>query len=370
MSEAKKQVLIVSLYDRGFYLSNELAEQGHNVTLLRLPYKMEDPSFWSNPFGFFKQDNLTYNQKYYLEGPAATQCESGLSLWLEDGPVDFKNHFSKDILQARGATGDWFEPFAKSLFSVTNNLDKFTANKSKEQDFSVDYSVKNSSEVSVQYELKNSERLGVKNKVGNINKIVKSDNKLSVEIGDEAFTFDKVICLLSSYEASHLNKELFNFIYNGHRLCPEWVWLSASFSYEPADAMKQIPSHFVVLEDVDSIWAYKNLLLVKKDSEKNFLNINFRWPYNERANLKYINNELSEIKDFFQSKINNLNLEVMPSVSEELSPFYVYNEGELNKFKDKTVAGESTIPFGPEKWVSWDLSNIMKQQYDLTLGES
>lgn len=369
MSEAKKQVLIVSLYDRGFYLSNELAEQGHDVTLLRLPYKMEDTSFWSNPFGFFKHEGLTYNQKYYLEGPGARQCENGLSLWLEDGPIDFKTHFSGSVLKARGATGDWFEPFSKSLFSLTNNLDKFTASKNKEQDFSMEYSVKNSCEASVQYELKNSERLGVKNKVGNINKISKEGTQVSVEINNKAFTFDKVICLLSSYEANHLNEELFNFVYGGQVLSPEWVWLNASFSYEPVGALEQIPEQFVVLEDVDSVWAYKNLLLVKKDSENNLLNINFRWPFNERSNIKYINDELGEIKDFFQSKINDLKLEVLPLVSEELSPFYVYNEGELNDFKDKTTSSKNIVPFGPEKWASWDLFNVMKQQYDLTLGE-
>ncbi len=368
MSEAKKQVLIVSLYDRGFYLSNELAEQGHNVTLLNLPYKNDQSDFWSNPFGFFKNEALTYNQKYYLEGPSTSHLERGLSLWLNEGPIDFKTEFSKQILDSRGASKDWVEPFSKSIFSTTNNLDKFKASKAETYNFELDYLVKNSSVQSIQHEIKNTERLGVKLLSAKLSKISKTeDKKSSVLVGGETLVFDKIICLLSSYECSLLCKELLDYVYKGRTLYPEWVWLNTKFDFEPCDPLELMPEHFVVLDDVDTIWAYKNLLFVKKDNLTNSLEVSFRWPFNERANLSYINDELMEIKEFFESKIKNIKLKVRPLVEEELAPFYVYDEVALKQFNNELQKNKYIIPFGPELWLNWDLMSIMKQQYSLTM---
>ena len=118
----KKKVLVVSSFGRGQWLSSEIAGfDDVEVTLVDASETLGrwTPEDWEGPFGFFQSEGITQTQLGRLSSEDYHDAHpQGFSIWMQDGPIDFKGPLTQFWLDQDGPLTFLKDYFDQSFDSV------------------------------------------------------------------------------------------------------------------------------------------------------------------------------------------------------------------------------------------------------------
>ncbi|MES2857103.1 MAG: hypothetical protein V4692_14640, partial [Bdellovibrionota bacterium] len=98
-------LVVVSAYGRGNWAAMELANRGWKVVLADVTEQLGAlaPEDSEGPFGLLEAQDLLPSQRARLadEGELENVAQ-GFSIWLEEGPLEFRSEITPFLLRARG----------------------------------------------------------------------------------------------------------------------------------------------------------------------------------------------------------------------------------------------------------------------------
>ncbi len=361
------KILILAQNLRGYYLACELSGQGHEVTLLNLKFSSDEIINSDDPFVSMVPDELSYFQKQFVKGANHYEVQDGLNYWLPEGPINLNSEFCDDVLSFRNLAHDDLNQWLEKSYAVSTKI----ASNSEPLNFQ--------NKTCTYYEMSPYELNTFNNLcemcnvelINNPSSFTLNDlnKQVSANINSSHQHFDKLICLLSSFELETLNSDVCQKIYKNKILQPEWVWVSSRFSHNFCQAFDNTPSAFYMVADPVCQWMYSNFLFIKKELNKNSFQVWMKWPKNELANIPYLKTEFQEIKRALELKI--LGLRITDTVMDEklsagefYAPAYVYNSDEKEKHIKSLSKHKRVIRLSPEEWTTWDRSELYKYQYN------
>ncbi len=382
------KVLVIALFDRGFFLAKELQELGYETTLLNLPFKQQESTeLWSNPFGHFYDQNATLGQKEFLSEINESIVPSGLSVLTPEGPLQFKSPFINNVLRQRGLLPEassshvtlshkdgakknslhGTDYLASQIFTNQSHFSQpnFSTHK-KAYNLMVDYCLTESSRRTLKSHRETCRRLGVKVIDQDLQQLAKNEDgtyhATYSQIENKNY-FDQVICLVSGYEALQISPGTFKDVYQKNIIHPDWLWASLSFSYQNKYYSEALPEQFFVVNDFQDQWSYQNFLLLKKHPSVQEIKVYFRWPYNEIQNQNYILKEHIDIQEKIEGHCPGIGLTKIDSLNEtSFYNYYLFDQSKLTEYKRQLKTNAGIEVFGPEFWQGWDWTSILTSQ--------
>jgi hypothetical protein len=378
------EVAVISIFGRGHWLAVELTRAGVPVTLVDVS---ADQGPWTEvdqvgPFGGFKSD-------FQLENNLVPQ-KQGLSLWLNDGPVEFgslnvdyrlkkmgvstlvKKYVQSAQAQARDLQKLSFDenwPAQLShVWNATISANSFESiNSGKKADLFGEFFRYRHSEVSG---LSKSLAWCEKNQVRVIKaKHIKdlayeNKGKLSgLEIQAEksgVLKAEKFIWCLSQAETRKLSEKVRGTLFPAGVIYPEWAWIRFRVKIEDSQKLQHwLPDHVVILNDLHLPWSHENFVVMQRAEQEKGASFDcwLKIPHAQRFQKTYLHDMATRLEELLQHKISGANIEILEwpleaKMDEQRlgpNPFVVYRE---HHHKPKTRDWNNVHFTGPEHWES------------------
>ena len=389
----QKDILIVDVYGRGYWLAFECQKRGYDVSVLDLtslmgPWSIED---MEGPFGVFGSKKHTPSQINRLtnEGPLILS-DRGYVIWLKTGPLELKGPLGSLQLQ-KSQISDIIVEYLRDHHSSSEILEFLPriAHLSFKESWLAHFGHQISSSILMDnakgitfgrplplmssfYHRKLYKR---KDKQNLLNLIYSFPSKKYTALHatkslleyvqyqkDKQIKARHVIWMLSSYETHFCFEDTANMLFPKGIMIPKWYWTRYRLSFEKSDILGYLPDHFVILEDIYLPWTHDNMIIVQKTADETMIDAWIRLPYAQRFEKDYIKNYGQCIKNSLQDRIPSCNLDIQDWPKEltesphQMGPsvFTVYDFKERQRFKRASL--ENVIFEGPEVWTSlgWD----------------
>lgn len=324
--ELSRQITIVSAFGRGVWLAAALAKEGLKVTLIDVTSKL---GLWpaedaEGPFGFFRSDRL---QELQLE---RIFCEdhfeevpSGFTIWLEQGPVEFKSPLTGFYFEKKG----WPSAYADVMNlpgqkQKNNAVYKSLGSQKFQQHWILNLAHQWSSTVyrpSVKaleggkassllstFYVRSATRTGAEKSLRWLReKDVEVLNQ--AEIMDISFgpgptvtgvelqggsqgllKTDQLAWMLTSEETYFLDPKLGAKLYPGGMSEPEWGWVRYRIRLNDCPERETLPLHLLMMKDLNSPWTHENLMILQRTATADQFDAWIRLPNVQRFNKEYL----------------------------------------------------------------------------------
>lgn len=339
----KKKVLVVSSFGRGQWLSSEIAGfEDVEVTLVDASETLGrwTPEDWEGPFGFFQPESITQTQLGRLNSEDYHDAHpQGFSVWMQDGPIDFKGPLTQFWLDQDGPMTnlkDYFDHAwdsqkskkALQLFVQKMEFDKSWLIHLSHQMASTEY-VPNalsaysgepvplfSSWSTRRVSRKGYQRLGEWCESKGVKYIPKSlikdvdvqQNRIvSLEIEAPSFRgvvgADYVVWCLTQGEVRRMGAELYPKVFAGPIVEPEWSWVRYRMQLDLDKYENTVPGHFLLIEDKNLPWTHENMLIAQKVVTGTGFDVWLRIPHHQRFQRKSLEEYADRIEKIFESRI-------------------------------------------------------------------
>jgi hypothetical protein len=313
-------VILVSAFGRGHWLAAALAQEGIKTTLIDVSHKL---GVWpiedvEGPFGFFRTDRISESQMERLNSDDHFyEVANGFSLWLKDGPWEFKgpmtkfeiDHSSlnasvKDLLLSSGKSSKSFEtlPFDQSWIlhlahqwsSTTYRPNARSYDSLHETSLTSSYFVRWATRSGLDKSLQWLESKGVE--------VVKPQDVVDLSFGpgkkitgielladkQGLYKCEQVGWFLSSEESYFLNNKVAKYLFPEKALESEWCWVRYRISLQDCFERNSLPSHCLLIEDLYSPWTHENMLVLQRTPLADQFDAWMRIPTVQRFNKEYL----------------------------------------------------------------------------------
>lgn len=381
-------VILVSSFGQLDPLSTEFARLGLKTLHLDVTEKLgswplEDRE---GPFGTFRVEKPTSSWGEILNhGDLEIDCEDGLVIWTEMGPVSLRGPLSPHQLKIRG----WVKETQN--YSNTQDFEELVipwmARSLQNTRFEM-WSPQNlvgskipiSSPMSVRYP----SRTGLEKrkewiKAQGVEYWSDADILDAVRYGLESVSglevkgpFNGVIKAhsmvwgLTSLETDHMSFRVREKIFANDVRRPAWAWVRFRFQITPQQDTAKWPQAMVVMKATGVPWTHSELMIVHRTVLQDQFDVWVRIPDSKRFHQKYINAIQEEVVTALMAKLNTLKIELIHEpqeasyTSKELGPrpFSQYAEDVKHRhFQSKNLYFDS-----PEVWEHFSFEDISQNQ--------
>lgn len=398
MTTTQYDVILVSSFGQLDPLSTELSRIGLKTLHLDVTEKLgswplEDRE---GPFGTFRVEKPGASWGEILShGDLEIDCEEGLVIWTEMGPVNLRGPLSSHQLQSRGWVKENHEPNVNQNFeelvlpwmarSLQNTRFKMWSPQNLSgskvpisSPMSVRYPTRtglekrtewikaqgvtywNNADIldAVRYGLESVSGLEVK---GPVNGVVKSHS---------------MVWGLTSLETDHMSFRVREKIFGSDVRRPIWAWVRFRFQITPQEETAQWPQAMVIMKSSGVPWTHAELMIVQRTILEDQFDVWVRIPDSKRFHQNYINSIQDEIVQALKNKLNTLQIQLVHEpqeasyTSKELGPrpFSQYADDVKHRnFHSKNLYFDS-----PEVWEHFsneDIQNNQKRIYEHVVAE-
>lgn len=409
-TEQIKKVTILSAYNRALWLAVELKRKGYDVCYLDFTNILGDlsPDAWDSPFGLFQTKNTSFSQTTWLsEGASLDVQDNGFILFSSKGPMEFRGPTARLGLKRYGITDDQMDYVRQSVFlddkEFFNQNRKVTADpfgkkwflnyvhqanssifmenykgmnqQNKPLPLNENWVLRKMSRRGSQQTLQMSHDKGVLvdevHAVQNIDvegrkvKSIRWTNRKNVTKENSSDIF---VNFLSQEELQVVSPKVFEQLFVGKALQPDWLWTRYRFFIARNDVIDVLPKAFALVHHIFLPWAHENSLVVQRGIRDDEFIVWCRMPYHYRHQKNLIeilgDRILGVLKHHFhQVKVLSMELplECLPNEHQVKAPHLpVYNEDTLSKMKKCRYSNFAW--FGPEVWGRLDMGYLLDLQ--------
>jgi hypothetical protein len=345
--ELKAEIGLISIAGRGHWLAAALAQSGVPVTLLDVSHQMGawEPEDLEGPFGYFQLEGLEAER--LTSDVQSLEVAHGLTLWLPDGPVEFRGPTTEYRLEKAEipavvrdyVSGDrkmqdlravtfqhsWLAHLAHHLSSSVATLAPESIREGLRQNFFARFHVRVPTANSLEASLKWCESKGVKVlRHVEIKDIAFEEgrNLTSLEIRTDKpglFQAEQFVLCLTAEECGMLSSKIQNELFANRVQEPEWAWMRYRVKFqgggELATATRdQVPQACVLIGDLMLPWSHENLLILHRAPMKDHFDAWVKIPHSQRFHSQYLSECGARMKLLLESKVpeNVVSIESLP----------------------------------------------------------
>jgi hypothetical protein len=426
-------VVIVSAFGRGDWLAGELASMGWKVTMADVTSHLVLNGFASGgsidesleteamidaegPFGLFFDRELPASYKErFLEESDTFPVESGFSLWLSDGPIEFASHLGPLQLARAGVNQKTLgylrgehesdsreakrcyrqvlhEPFrsawpaglAHQLASSTFSENHLALEKGNALPLFAPYSIRRPTLKGREWTHNALRARGVFVRYPARPLDVRVTGKIvdAIEIQDEFGGVEQAksyVWTLTSAETRQLcfrdpgseQGGLFSKLFPGGVTSPTWYWQRLRVDLQSENVDDALPIAFVVMDDVFLPWTHANVVVMRKRRESRAFDAWIKVPIRVRKERilfdQYMAKMAREIEERLQARMPLLNPRlslpptVVPGQAELLAPaMAVFSQNPFPALESLQV--DNFFFCGPERWEKLDWLHAWRHQ--------
>lgn len=367
------RVLVVSVFGRGAWMASELKKINADVTFCDFSSRM---GLWPKedsigPFGIFKNDKVSksYLDRIYVEDPFRAQSQ-GLTVWLNDGPVEFKGpmtsyHHQKRELKWLPQLEDFFSKTTISFFDQAVKKNFF-----RSQDLFSNFEIPSYNRAGLDRLmgwLKDS-GLEVQTKTELVDISVVGKKIKGVEFQGEDLQgfheFDSVIWNLSSEETHFLFPKFQRQIFQKQNES-EWSWLRYRFQLSDAQELSVLPEYFLMIADELAPWTHDNFCIVIRTASQDSFDFWILTPTVQRFNKASIEKWGKNIIEKITKRIDRVHVQIQSYPQEyyygyeQLGPPRTPVFGEGSQLKSNLV---SFYESHPETWTHYQMESRFQEQ--------
>lgn len=325
MELKKYDVAVVGSFYNVSWVASELARQGWSVLYLDLHtglgrWPMEDIE---GPFGFFTSETLNpfYVEKLNNEEALVSQ-DSGFTICLDSGPLEFKSSFIQYQLKELGINSE----FISRLESSTENYYQTTLPLLQSSDFQSSWLEFLTRSLSSQRDVFFGDQSQCEFPLPLMNpfftrflsrRSLEKNNQWLVRQNIDAFeqtqildfalasqgeihgieakgeingvnNFKTLVWGLSSEETYYYRPQLGKILFPKGVIEPVWTWARYSVEVSVNRETSQLPLHSVWIGDLHGPWTHENLLIWQRTTKENLYDVWLLIPNNQRFNKDYI----------------------------------------------------------------------------------
>jgi hypothetical protein len=398
--EPQKDVVIISAFGRGFWLAQELVNEGLSVNLVDVTESMGRwaPEDGEGPFGLFQSARLLPSQLNCLaEQDVHDSVERGFSIWLKDGPFDLKGplyeyhlkqkKFSSKCLeylrQSDTITADqqkrllkalnqekfednWLAALAHQLATTGFEFQAQAFDYGEPVSLFAPYSIRRVTRGGWENLVRWAETRGVNViRSASVQDLVHEGKILK---GIEVKTKDSsrvlsgryFIWTLSSEETRRFGERVEKKLFPEMAIESTWCWVRYRLEVDIGPDTQALPLKFLMIEDLYLPWTHTNFCIIERTVKETQLDAWIRIPTQHRFQRSYLENRASEMTQIFSHRLPNskARCSLMPQdyyyEYEELGPprfpvFDIAQKENLHRWKLKNLFFD-----GPEIWLNHD----------------
>lgn len=401
MSSQSFDLVVVSAFGRGNWLASEFASRGWRVSLLDCTSSLGtfDPRDVEGPFGLLEASDLHPSQRARLvdEGEF-TPVAGGFTLWLSEGPLEFRSELTPFLLRAREipsevetylrqpsfdskeALGErrllkrlqyshaWLANFAHSLTAAAHSENYTALDAVGETHLFAPYGLRQLTPAGIARGFQNCQNVGVSVRTGVRLAEFSFDGKAAASFAyDDASGSRAVeharsfVYCLSCEETRVLSDALMRTLFPEGGADAPWAWHRLTYSFSDAEFLKSLPLSFVAIDDVDLAWTRANMIVVRRrdgagaGGEAAVLDAWVKvpvWMRRERAAYDQVQ---EEVRLTLERRLPGVRLE---EVDQDLTPLLwpIFNADEFGEMKRRKAPRSSPNLFfdAPGVWDSLD----------------
>lgn len=392
--ELGSPIIIISAFGRGHWLAASLAQEGIKVTLVDISSKL---GVWpkediEGPFGFFRNERISESQvdRLYSED-AFEEVAQGFSLWLTEGPMEFKGPLTKfkienlalapqvkDVLFSSAQdkntkalyknlhnldfAQNWLLHFSHQWASTTYMPNARGADCGESLPLLSSFFVRQATRVGFEKSLEWLRGKGVE--VLQPHQIVDASfgagkTVTGLEISGEKqglFRMEQIVWMLTSEESYFLNERLGKYFFPEGPLESEWCWVRYRVGLKPCFERDRLPLHTVIVNDLNSPWTHENLLVLQRTSLADQFDAWLRIPTVQRFNKEYLQTRSLRMSSHLECRMALAECQILSYPQEY---YYTYAQlgaprypvfSEKQKNRRGQVAFSNLYLDGPEEW--------------------
>lgn len=408
--EGRADVVIVSAFGRGNWIAAEIASQGMKVCLVEVSDFLGrwTPEDWEGPFGYFQSEQLTASQQERLiEEDYTDDLPEGFTLWLADGPIDFKSSLSshllaecgisekalsflseyeslapekirdqKDLIRRGAFRENWLVHLAYQLASHVHQASAEGVNYGKPLPLNSPWVVRRVSRKGASHSLEWVESKGVRvhPSAQLVDLLTEGRDIRSLEIRSTwsgAINGNQFIWMLSGEETEKLSSKISSLLFPKGIIKPTWNWMRYRVHMEQGIFLETLPLKFVMIRDLFAPWTHTNLMVVQRTVQAQDLDVWIKIPTQHRFQRAYLEEQCQEILRILGEKIPGSNPVAgdMPQDHlyeyQELGPprFPIYLEEDLDHLYRSTFPNLNYS--AAEDWPLHEWTSLLRDQAPL-----
>lgn len=405
----ENNVTIVSAFGRGHWLASELRDSGMKVSLVDLSSRLGRwaPEDWEGPFGFFHTEQLKASQIERLtEEDYHEAVDEGFTLFLKDGPIEFKGALSQFWLNQKGLHGfcsdylssfdhikhedrkkvsqqimdlkfskTWLIHLAHQLASNVYSANAESVSYSSPLPLFASYSVRRVTRRGTEKSLNWSKSKGV-----NLYKDADIHDYSIDEWKNHCLEFKSddwsgvlksknLVWCMSSEESEHiLSDKVLKMIYPKSLIKSSWSWVRFRVQLEQVPATKNLPMKFFMIQSLQVPWTHENFLAVQQTVKMEDYDVWIKVPSQHRFRRDYLSSMSQKITDILSERIPQSKAQTIDMPQDyqydyqKLGPsrFPVFDQSELSRHLKRL--NKSISYSTPETWKRMDW--VGRFQYD------
>jgi len=304
VSSRNFDLVIVSAFGRGHWLAGEFASRGWRVSLLDVTSSLGsfDERDVEGPFGLLEASDLHPSQRARLvdEGEFA-QVAGGFTLWLPEGPLEFRSELTPYLLRARNipnevesylrqptfdskeALGErrgirklhyshsWLAQFAHSFASAAHFENYVALGSDAVASLFTPYGLRQLTAAGVAkgYQVLQSSGVSVRQGVSLRSVTFDGKSATSVEVADargESLIENgrAFVWCLSYEETKTISDSILRALFPAEWPDAPWAWQRLTYSVSDPAFLSMVPLSSVVIQDVDLAWTRANMIVLRR----------------------------------------------------------------------------------------------------------
>ncbi|CAE79798.1 hypothetical protein AB1A81_08890 [Bdellovibrio bacteriovorus] len=397
--ELGSPVILISAFGRGHWLAAALAKEGIKTTLVDVSSKL---GVWPSedvegPFGFLRNERVSESQleRLYADDPY-DEVSNGFTLWLKEGPFEFKGPVSKYKLDQSSLAAPVKEIIAgSSADKAAKNLYKHLEALSFDQSWilhlahqwagttyapnargaSVGAAVPLSSSFLVRQATRNGLEKSLTWLASKGVEVMRPHQIMDVSFGggksitglelsgekQGLFRLEQIIWMLSSEETYFLNERLGKYFFPEGALEPEWCWVRYRVGLQQCFERDRLPLHTLVVDDLSSPWTHENMMVLQRTSLADQFDVWMRIPTVQRFNKEYLTVRSDRMKKLLTARMSLSEPQILSFPQEYYYTYAQLGASRFPVFGEKQTSRRGRAGFGnlhldgPEVWphYSW-----------------
>jgi hypothetical protein len=402
------QVIVVSAFGRGHWAAAELVQRGLKTVLVDVSSQL---GVWPSedvegPFGFFKNERLSPLQLERLNSEDAFyELTNGFTFWLDKGPFELKGPLTRfnlessnlhPLVQEQLLTGankqgrslyrnlrflnfdkTWLLHAAHQLAGTTYVANAKGAQEGVALPLFSSFLMRNATRPGFDKSLEWLRAKGVEvlQPPALVDLAFGSRKKIEgLELAGQRqgiLRLDHLVWTLSSEETHFMNPKLGQYLFPQGPLESEWSWVRYRLQFEECFEREHIPSHVLLVQDLESPWTHENFLILQRTVVADQFDAWVRLPSVQRFNREYLTKRGDKITGILSARMPLLKPQILSYPQEN---YYTYSQlgaprypvYSLHKKKKRGLSRFHNLHLdGPEVWdhYSWNCYFNSQEQF-------
>lgn len=385
-------VILVSAFGRGHWLAAALAKEGIKTTLIDVSTKL---GVWPSedvegPFGFFRNERISESQmeRLYSDDPYV-EVSNGFTLWLKEGPFEFKgpltkykldrSHLSAHVkeallginknqrllyknIEAFSFQQSWLLELAHQWAGTTYRPNAQGTESGEAIPIFSSFLVRQATRAGLEKSLEWLATKGVEVLRPQQIEDVSFNSRKSISglelLGEKQglYKVEQVVWMLSSEESYFLNERVGKYFYPEGALEPEWCWVRYRVGVRECFERDHLPSHALLIDDLNSPWTHENMMVLQRTSLPDQFDVWMRLPTVQRFNKEYLTIRSEIMKASLTHRMSLSEPQILSFPQEYYYTYAQLGASRFPVFDQKQDSRRGRVLFnnlyldGPEEW--------------------